>query len=64
MKLIKRVAKAGFTRVENFIKAMDINTDDTEELKIRLDKLETLRKLLEENLMELNDKEVTEAQVE
>lgn len=49
IKLRKRVAKAGFTRVENFIKAMDINTVDIEELKIRLDKLEELRKSLEES---------------
>ncbi|NEV48948.1 DUF1759 domain-containing protein, partial [Wolbachia pipientis] len=65
IKLRKRVAKAGFTRVENFIKAMDINTVDIEELKIRLDKLEELRKSIEESLIELSiHEEISEEQAE
>ncbi|XP_018358952.1 PREDICTED: uncharacterized protein LOC108758463 [Trachymyrmex cornetzi] len=47
-------------------RAIDVNTVDIEEIKIRLDKLEELRQSLEESLMELSvhDKEVTEAQLE
>ncbi|XP_032685831.1 uncharacterized protein LOC116850993 [Odontomachus brunneus] len=62
----KRVGKAGFTRVENFIWSIEPNTIDIEEVKLRLNKLDDLWKSLEEILTELavHDENVTDEQVD
>ncbi|XP_018360396.1 PREDICTED: uncharacterized protein LOC108759449 [Trachymyrmex cornetzi] len=66
LKIKKRVAKAGFTRIENFIKAIQPDSVDVEEVRIRLDKLEELQKTLEESLVELAvyDKDISEEQID
>ena len=62
----KRLAKAGFTRIKTFLDNLDPETVNTEEVKLRLNKLEEFRKSLEESLTELgiHDKEFTEESVD
>ena len=62
----KRLAKAGFTRIETFLDNLDPETVNTEEVKLRLNKLEEFRKSLEESLTELgiHDEEFTEERVD
>jgi len=49
----KRLAKTGFTRMENFLKTIDPDTADADEVRLRLNKLEDLWKSFEESLTEL-----------
>ncbi|XP_011169928.2 uncharacterized protein LOC105202933 [Solenopsis invicta] len=66
LKVKRRIAKAGFTRTENFIKSMQPDTVDIDELRIKLDKLAELRKSIEECVIELAvyDIEATDEQID
>lgn len=62
----KKVAKAGFTRMENYIKTINPNTVDIDILNLKLEKLEAHWKSLEESLAELPlyDEETSEQDLE
>lgn len=62
----KRIAKAGFTRIENLIKAVQPDTTNIEEVNLRLNKLEEIRKSLEEILIKLavHDKKANDAEID
>jgi len=59
---VKMVAKAGFTRLENYIKTINPNTVDTDILNLKLEKLKVHWKSLEESLTTIYDEETSDDQ--